>query len=82
MDCLTATSTRAHALPLDIARCVPSRECPQRCSCARANDWPDSDRLVMVDGSVAAHTEGNWCPMFIDARGVNLLTTDDIRVAA
>lgn len=72
MDCLNATTTRAHVLPLDIARCVPSRECLQRCNCARANDWPDSDRLVMVDGSVAAHTEGNWCPMFIDSRGLAL----------
>lgn len=58
-------------LPLDIARCTPSRECQQRCNCARALAELDDDTL-MVDASICIVGEG-WCPMFIDRRGVELL---------
>lgn len=70
---LTSTPRAPAHLPLDFARCQPSRECMQRCNCARANDWPDTGQFVVVDASVSLHSEGAWCTMFIDERGAELL---------
>lgn len=67
---LTAALRTPARLPLDVSRCAPSLECPQRCNCARANDWPDA-LVPVVDASVSLIA--GWCPMFIDKRGVELL---------
>lgn len=66
-------------LPLDIARCQPQAcHCPQADTCARATDWPTGDdiRLLVIDVSVALETQ-KCCPMFIDRRGVELMTVPD-----
>lgn len=64
----------AHLAP-DVARCQPTG-CRQSERCARANDWPIGEHidLPIVDASVCLTTDrSNWCPMFIDLRGLALL---------
>jgi hypothetical protein len=71
-DPTPALGSRAH-LPLDVARCSPTRACPQRGICARACDWPaDIEHLPVIDASITFGQRGSWCPMFIDVRGIDL----------
>lgn len=67
------TSRAPAHLPLDIARCSPSRRCPQLSACARACDWPEGDQEPdVIDASITFGQRGSWCPMFIDVRGIDL----------
>lgn len=71
-DLTPGSSSRAH-LPLDVARCSPTRACPQRGICARACDWPQGEpELTVIDATVTFGRRGSWCPMFIDTRGIDL----------
>lgn len=54
-------------LPHDMTRCSPSKPCPQRDRCARAN--ADNSRAFMVSGVDASLClKAGWCPMFLDIR--------------
>jgi len=57
-------------LPPQIARCEPTaNKCPQVLRCARA--MAECDESDLVDASICL--KADWCPMFIDVRGVALV---------
>lgn len=56
------------ATPLHLQRCVPEQPCPQT-NCAR-RDAALCDHRNPIDGT-AIHV-GQFCPLFVDARGVAL----------
>jgi hypothetical protein len=70
-------------LPYDVARCQPTG-CKQSADCARANDWPTGDdiNLSIVDASVSLTSSQEWCPMFIDMRGADLVAPSKPEKAA
>lgn len=57
------------AVSLNLQRCVPESRCPQDATCAR-RDRKLCDRRPPIDGT-ALHV-GEFCPLFVDARGVAL----------
>lgn len=65
---LRATIPIEAAIPLHLQRCVPEGECKQT-HCAR-RDAALCDRRRPIDGT-ALHV-GNFCPLFVDARGAAL----------
>ncbi len=62
------------ALPLDVARCEPSKPCHRLGTCARANCAPDARRVPPIDASTTIAKLG-CCAMFFDARGSALRGT-------
>lgn len=69
---MSATTPRARVLRQAMTRCAPSRPCSQRCTCARAI-VPLGEPALVVDASISVQRSGQWCPMFIDSRGLALL---------
>lgn len=66
-------------LPLGIARCEPSRGCPQADRCARAFADDVDDRYDVIDASGCMDRSG--CALFIDRRGVGLLQRQPVVVS-
>lgn len=60
------------AAPLRLAHCAPSTWCNQRAVCARADRRLCDPHEHVVDGTALRHSSGNWCPIFVDVRGVAL----------
>lgn len=68
----SAAVSRAAAGPLAaMTRCAPEANCRQSSDCARCDVPPNRDALT-IDGTVCR--VGGWCPLFIDKRGVALLS--------
>ena len=69
-------SRQSAHLPLAMARCEPSRPCPQRASCARANDPLEGAQVIDASKAVrvsASACSAAWCSLFVDVRGIALL---------
>lgn len=60
------------AFPPHLARCNPRSTCPQAAQCQRSQPALCDPAQPVVDGTVLHHTEGVWCPMFVDMRGAAL----------
>lgn len=57
--------------PTAPARCVPrAQPCRQHCQCARSDPNPHA---AVIDATTYMHRTGEFCPMFIDRRGLALL---------
>lgn len=70
---LRATTPIAEAaVSLHLAHCRPSTWCSQHAVCARADRRLCDPTEHVVDGTALRHREGNWCPIFVDARGAAL----------
>lgn len=59
-----------NALPIFIARCDPSKRCPQACRCLRFLDDSCDPSVRFVDASLTLQPTG--CELFIDVRGAQL----------
>ncbi len=73
-DCPQGDCANCDGLPRParrVSRCVPS-DCPQASACAHAAAAPSPDHHDF-DASRCKTSDG-WCPMFIDLRGLALVT--------
>jgi len=65
------------SIPDDMTRCAPSKPCPQKDRCARANaDDSQAFMVAYVDSSICL--KASWCPMFIDVRHPSILEGSEV----
>lgn len=62
------------SFPPNLAHCSPSSVCPQADRCSHTVAALCDSAQAVVDGTVLRHSEGTWCPMFVDSRSASLRT--------